>query len=913
MPTIIHFNHPTQKNGCTILSIKTGENLKNWVARELPAVGTLVVAVNFDELIDLDYVVKEHDVISLRPRLGELGTIALVAALVLSGASIVYTLMNMPDDTNHDTKQASSVYNYNAQGNQPKLGNPVPVCYGRMPHYPDIITPSWWEYVDNEQYVYQIFSKGVGRFLIHDHYIGETKLGIHNPDIECKVYEPGQPVDHFPHIVWTSKEVGGTDGKGGLELDGATGGWESTVDAQKAVFAGTKVDLYKVQSSSYGGTHETRVGWPWPAGRHVVITNSSKPSLIFEGNISFYDMGDDGSLINPDDLPDQIESATGWGFAKVGMRIIIDKAGVNSGTYRIKKILGHRIEVTNETGHDVTSFTPMAGVFVRISEAIGNDGVYVCKDDSGALALVDSDTLGEVEGWPGFIGMSSDTAVFTLYERDVESRWVGDFLAAPLDAEPLDIGLDFVWPRGLGEMDKNGNIIGRSSEWQVRVRLADSAEPYRYHNFVLTKADNTPQRATYWLSKEMNLPAGRYEIGCRRVTPFTDSTRIFDQVQWMGLKSLIQREYTNPHETIITLKIKATNALSQQANQQYWCDATRILPVRQHDGTFREQATRSIADAVIDACRDQVYGAGLNDEGIDFDTLPAYRDKWQQRGDTCDGIFDSATGFWDALGQILQTGRAYPRLDFGSVSMWRDEPRQALCKPYSPVNMLSDSFSADISLVEQGDYDSVEVEWFNPKSRKSETVLCKLPGHDGYNPKSLKLRFVTSEKQARAEGMFAAACQAYRRTNIEFSTDIDGWESNYGDLVPVSHDAVCWGQSGQILESQELQGSQYLRVTGLLEWETGKTHYILFNDGNAGVHGPYRVERTPEPDIIILLDKPVKPIFEVGERGQNPSQYMFGQADRMYKRCILQQVKQKGEYEVSCQAVEDDPRVDAYA
>ncbi|MCV6020737.1 hypothetical protein OFO93_29945, partial [Escherichia coli] len=101
-----------------------------------------------------------------------------------------------------------------------------------------------------------------------------------------------------------------------------------------------------------------------------------------------------------------------------------------------------------------------------------------------------------------------------------------------------------------------------------------------------------------------------------------------------------------------------------------------------------------------------------------------------------------------------------PRIELGTVSMWRDEPREALCKPYSPVNMTPDSFSVDISLPEDGDYDGIEVEWFNPLSRKSETVLCTLPGQNGYNPKPLKLNFVTTEEQANREGMFHAAVQA---------------------------------------------------------------------------------------------------------------------------------------------------------
>lgn len=921
MPHIIQFHHPLKTDEYTKHEVATGTHLATWIAVNLPAHKTVLATRNFNELNDLDVVIAQHDVISLRPQLGFGIDWIIWAALAVSVATSVYMYSQMPDpSSNHDTQQASSVYNYNAQGNKPKMGNPVPVQYGRMPHYPDIISPNWWEYVDNEQYYYQTFSKGIGKFAIHEHMIGETPVTQYGSDIEIRVYQPGDVVDHFAHIVWTSKEVGSSDGQGGLTLDGVTSDWVATATSQEVRFRGRIAELWNQQhsgggSSNSGGWYWRKGEWPWQTGQHIVVTSTTKSAQMFEGNLHFHDMGDDGSLILPDDLPDQIENPIGWGSLRAGQRLIITGAGANSGTFIVSKILpANRIEVNNDSGHAVTNFEPMNNVFCRVSEATTNDGTYLCKDANGTLALVNSDDLTEVAGWAGFINMDSPTATLSVLERDIEAKWIGNFLSVPSDAVALDVGVDFLFPRGLGEMNNDGVIVNREVVWEIRTRPAGTNSAYRYHELKLNKADNTPQRVTFWLKKEMNLAVGRYEVGCRRKTSMVDSTRMFDEIQWMGLKSVIQRDYSNDHETIITLKIKATNALSTAANQQYWCDSTRILPVKQSSGLYVEQPTRNIADAVIDACRDGVYGAGLTDSAIDLDTLLAYRNKWQQRHDYCDGLFDQPVAFWSALETLLQSGRSFPRIDFGSVSLWRDEPRTALCKPYSPVNMTPDSFSAEITSVEDGDYDGVEVEWFNRASRKSETLLCTLPGQHGYNPKKLTVKFITDADHARREGMFNAACLAYRRTKCDFVTDLDGWESNYGDLVPVAHDALSWGASGQVIE--KLNGddnNQYLQLSGLLNWESNKIHYMVFNKGNEGIHGPYRVEPTVEPDIVILIDKPTDPIYAVGELGKKPSEYMFGPAERMYKRCILMAVKQKGEFEVGCHAVEDDPRVDKYA
>lgn len=919
MSHIVQFHHPIRKDQRKVHPVKAGTRLSDWIAEHCPG-ESFTATLNFNRLDDLDVIINERDVIGLYPKIGMGVDWVIWAALAISAVTAVYTFTNMPDMSGNDNaKQASSVYNYNAQGNKPKLGNPVPVRYGRMPHYPDVIAPDWWEYIDNEQYYYQSFSQGIGKFLYYKHVIGETVIDDINPDIEIRTYLPGEVVDHFHHIVWSSKEVGGSDGQGGLKLDGVTADWVAEVSSSEVRFVGNEIELWSEFSYHIGqGEYQTglrRDEWPWDEGQHVVVTSSTQDSLIIEGNIHFHDMGDDGDELDPQPLPDEIENPLGWGSRAVGDRIVITGAGVNAGTFIINEFISTtRITVQTDGGGVVTTFVPMTNVYVRVYEAVGNDGTYVCKDSAGTLALVSSDTLIEVPGWTGFIDMSSETVQLSVLERDRETEWVGDFLCVPSDATALDVGLDFIFPRGLGSLDSKGRLKDRTCDWEVRVRPEGSNDAYQTHTFTLTENDNTPQRLTKWLNAEMGLTPGRWEVGCRRISLVTKSTKVFDEVQWMGLKSVIQTDYQNDEESIITLKIKATNALSQQANSQYWNDSTRILPVRQSDGSYAEQATRSIADAVIDACRNTVYGAGLEDDAIDIDTLIAYRDKWASRSDYCDGLFDQPTAFWEALGKLLETGRSYPRIELGTVSMWRDEPREALCKPYSPVNMTPDSFSVDISLPEDGDYDGVEVEWFNPLSRKSETLLCTLPGQNGYNPKPLKLNFVTTEEQAEREGMFAAAVQAYRRTNVDFSTDMDGWESNYGDVVPVAHDAVDWGASGQVIETLNAgDGNQYLQLSGLLEWEDGKQHYLLFNSGNKGTHGPYRVDPTEAPDIVILVDEPTEKVIAVGEKGQKPSEYMFGQANTMYKKCILQKVSQKGEFEVGCAAVEDDPRVDAYA
>ncbi|WP_420788519.1 hypothetical protein [Vibrio alginolyticus] len=386
----------------------------------------------------------------------------------------------------------------------------------------------------------QVFSKGVGKFQIHEHYIGETPLSQFG-DIEVRVYQPGQVVDHFHHIVWTSKEVGSSDGQGGLKLDGVTSDWVAETSSNEARFRGKVVELWSNYSIHTGNGDYTstlrRDKWPWDAGQHVVITSTTQESLYFEGNIHFHDMGDDGDVIDPEELPDEIENPLGWGTLALNAPMVRKRERHHPGPYIVTAFRpGNRIRVKTDGGSEVTSFEPMSNVYVRIFEAVGNDGTYVCKDNNGTLALVASDTLEEVVGWSGFSSIDSPTADISVLERDREAACTGDFLGVPSNATALDVGLDFIFPRGLGTMNKNGDINARTCEWQVRVRPEGTNQAYQSNKLILTIGPNTPQRITVWWTEEMGLAPGRVDVSSRRSGTLPISTKVCDEVLCFGMQ-----------------------------------------------------------------------------------------------------------------------------------------------------------------------------------------------------------------------------------------------------------------------------------------------------------------------------------------------------------------------------------------
>ena len=92
------------------------------------------------------------------------GAVALAQGALLSagGALInaVFPPPGQPGSAGFST--GSPTYALGAQGNQARLGQPIPVNYGKMRIYPDFAARPYTEYESNEQYLYQLFCIGQG-------------------------------------------------------------------------------------------------------------------------------------------------------------------------------------------------------------------------------------------------------------------------------------------------------------------------------------------------------------------------------------------------------------------------------------------------------------------------------------------------------------------------------------------------------------------------------------------------------------------------------------------------------------------------------------------------------------------------------------------------------------------------------
>lgn len=118
----------------------------------------------------------------------------------------------------------SPTYSLQAQGNQARLGQPIPEIFGRHLVYFDLCGDEYYEYVDGEQYLHQVFCVGMGEYEFEALRVEDTPLASFE-EIQSEIIPPGAQVTLFHDRVVTAPEVAGQEAKGPNQLEVGDDGW----------------------------------------------------------------------------------------------------------------------------------------------------------------------------------------------------------------------------------------------------------------------------------------------------------------------------------------------------------------------------------------------------------------------------------------------------------------------------------------------------------------------------------------------------------------------------------------------------------------------------------------------------------------------------------------------------------------
>jgi hypothetical protein len=454
--------------------------------------------------------------------------------------------------------------------------------------------------------------------------------------------------------------------------------------------------------------------------------------------------------------------------------------------------------------------------------------------------------------------------------------------------------------RGLYYATDGGTLDSRTVQWRVEARTinddGDATSGWLHlADESYSAATNTAQRRTY----KYGVGAGRYEVRVQRLDTKDVSTRAGHELRWGQAKGYLVNPTFPPDLTLLALRMRATDNLSQRSSRLVNCLVTRKLPVwSKTTGWSSPQATSSIAWAFADATRSS-YGAGLPDAKIDLNALARLDGVWSARGDTFNGVFDQNLTVWDAMGQIARAGRAVPFLQGGIVRIVRDEPKTIPVALFSTRNIVRSSLKIQYVMPGDATADAVTVEYFNPKSWKPDEVTVALAGSALSKPARLKLFGCTDKFQAMREGKYIAAANRYRRRIITFRTELEGLIPTYGDLVAISHDMPSWGVSGEALSWDG--ASKVLVCSERLPWQTGANHYIALRRVDGSVTDPIGVTIGATERHAVLQQVPSIAIQTGG--GEERTHFAFGVGQTWAQMARVMSVKPRADLvEVTCVA-----------
>src|SRR6185503_12616400 len=168
----------------------------------------------------------------------------------------------------------------------------------------------------------------------------------------------------------------------------------------------------------------------------------------------------------------------------------------------------------------------------------------------------------------------------------VAPGYAGPFPAVPVGETADRLEFDFVFPKGLYNMDnKKGDMHTISVTIEIEIReIDDLGAPLGgwvlFLNPTITGGTTTPQRRTVGDV----VTAGRYEARVKRTGTKSLSSKVGYDVVWEGMRSfLIGDEPDFGNVTLLAVKIRATNNLNSRTQERFNVLATRKLPIRDPD------------------------------------------------------------------------------------------------------------------------------------------------------------------------------------------------------------------------------------------------------------------------------------------------------------------------------------------
>lgn len=384
--------------------------------------------------------------------------------------------------------------------------------------------------------------------------------------------------------------------------------------------------------------------------------------------------------------------------------------------------------------------------------------------------------------------------------------WTGPFSANPPGTLADRIIINLSLPQGLYYVNNKGGRSNLSISYTFEYqRLDDYGAPLSgwavLASETLTMATPTAQRRTL----DVPVTSGRYQVRARRTNDVTLNGRAVHGLMWESLQAFLPGTLCY-NQSVVAIRTRATNTLSQQAANAVSVIQTRKLPVWNPDTRRWSEpvATRSFAAAVAWMLRCD-WGGRLADSKIDLEGLWRLdQEKIAARGWTFDGYYDGSYSVWQLVNEAAKPFRVVPRINSGLVTFIFDEPGRPARHRFTTADIVRGTFGVTYHTYSANTPDDVIITYLDEAAGfQTRDVRVTLPNSEGRTPATLEYIGLVNRDQAFQAGLFLAACNRHRRLAPEFQTEGAGRLISAGDVCTVTHPFLTPAQCGTVVDWQE--------------------------------------------------------------------------------------------------------------
>lgn len=884
--------------------INEGTPLVEWLLKYypkgLPYSAQITVNNILLEVKNYDYVVQGTDVINVFTKVkGDV-----VEDIVDVGSSVIGTAVNIlqkgvqflagieiPDIPTSFTSDvnASKTYNSRAQSNIARKNEPIPVQYGRFRQFPDLAATPWVEYIEDEQFLHQLFCLGQGEFDIEAINLGDIPAEEIS-ELEFEITGPRDPVTLFETNIFTnpfltSSELfqrgqfsrGSTNINFNQGLDRIDG--PSSLNFNEYLKSGDFI-LIQCDTSGFEGVFEVDTvntnqifvvdSSSWPG-------NNNNPGLTIIYNNQFVKRVFPGQSINQADPFGSFSFSfmVTTGYVSAPLTVTTDEFFLD---------ITYPDGLFDDTGGSFDDYTANYNAHFRELD-INGDFVFT----PFTIPFTPPPFF-----WDGTMVLNLNSVV-RYGPTDPSIAWEDDGSAAFFDNGVPIPGGDIV-TIVFGD-DIGGAYVEFTAAKVGPITFEGNARDYLSHTqaiaFSNTAAATAPKRFTVPLTTALS---GRFLVYIRRTNGYLFSSDRMSNALITGFKAQIENVTNFGPFTFLATTLKATSEITASNSRRFNIFSTRKISAYNGASFDAPAATQSIAWAIVDVWL-ATYAGSRPFDTIDLDGLLALDTLWASRGDRFDGVFDQRLTVWEAITKIARTGRAKPFFDGEKLIIVRDGEQTVRTALFNQNNIVKGSLTIQYQFDSRQDPDGIRIKYFDEDSNYQEAEV--LSNVNSTRPKEIQLFGVTNYPQAFKESQYMDAQQALQKQVVTFDTELEGHIPLVQDLITISHDVPDWAQAGEITDKTGL----VVTTTEPLDFSGTAPFNMVLRREDGSVSGPWEVTQGVLPNQAIFVIDPDDITFITELSSTERTYYNFGGTDNFTKDVVVTQIAPKSTTVVTISAI----------